>query len=99
MKFKISLGRFKGILYKDIEIVIIEKTAYKIGDTMKFFWQLDNKGKFIRALWMGLFALLFLYVVVWYYSANITIPIVLTVLYIADLGLRYKKIKRSKGYC
>ena len=61
-----------------------------------FFWQLGNKEKFIRALWMGLLALVFLYAAVWYYSADYTIPIVLTVLYIADLGLRYKKIKRSK---
>lgn len=61
-----------------------------------FFWQLDNKEKFIRALWMGLLALTFLYTIVWYNSADFTIPIVLTVLYIADLGLRYKKMKQSK---
>lgn len=61
-----------------------------------FFWQLDNKEKFIRALWMGLLALLFLYAVVGYKSADFTIPILLTFLYIAYLGLRYKKIKRSK---
>lgn len=63
---------------------------------MNFFWQLNNKEKFVRTLWMGLLALIFLYAVVWHYAADITIPIVLTVLYIADLGLRYKKIKRSK---
>lgn len=56
-----------------------------------FFWQLDNKEKFIRALWMGLLVLIFLYAVVWYNSGDFTIPIVLTVLYFADLSLRYKK--------
>lgn len=61
-----------------------------------FFWQLDNKEKFIRALWMGLLGLIFFYAVVWYNSADFTIPIFFTVLYIADLGLRYKKMKRSK---
>lgn len=58
-----------------------------------FFWQLDNKQKFTRALWTGLLVLLFLYAVVWYVDIDFTIPIVLTVLYIADLVFRYKKIK------
>ena len=56
-----------------------------------FFWQLDNKEKFIRALWMGLLVLIFLYAVVWYNSGDFIIPIVLTVLYFADLSFRYKK--------
>lgn len=61
-----------------------------------FFWQLDNKEKFTRVLWKGLIILLFLYTVVWYKDIDFTIPIVLTVLYIADLVFRLKKIKRSK---
>ena len=63
-----------------------------------FFWQLDNKEKFIRALWIGLLVLIFLYAAVWYNSADSTIPIVLTVLYFADLSLRYKKMKRSETH-
>ena len=61
-----------------------------------FFWQLDQKEKFIRVLWSGLFVLLFLYCVAWYKGLNFTIPIVLTILYIVDIGFRYSKIKRSK---
>lgn len=66
---------------------------------MKFFyWNLDNKEKFIRSLWMGLLALLFLYVVVWYCVDDLTIkivfPIGFTILYIIGLSYRYHKIKK-----
>jgi len=65
---------------------------------MKFYWNLDNKEKFIRSLWTGLLALLFLYVVVWYCVDDITIkivlPITLTILYIASLFYRYNKVKK-----
>ena len=59
-----------------------------------FFWQLDNKEKFTRALWTGFLGLIFLYVVVWYYAVDVIFPIVLTALYMAYLVIRYKKIKR-----
>ncbi len=64
-----------------------------------FYWNLDNKEKFIRSLWMGLLALLFLYVVVWYYVDDliikIVLPITLTILYIVGLFYRYNKMKNE----
>lgn len=67
---------------------------------MKFFyWNLDNKGKFIRALWTGLLALLFLYVVVWYFVDDLTVkialPIILTTLYVFGLFYRFNKMKKA----
>ena len=66
-----------------------------------FFWELDNKEKFIRALWTGLLALVFLYVICWYFVDDllikIVIPLALTVIFITDLALRYKKMKRMKA--
>ncbi len=63
-----------------------------------FYWNLDGKGKFIRSLWTGLLALLVLYVVVWYCVDDLTIkiglPITLTILYIAGLFYRYRKLKK-----
>ena len=65
-----------------------------------FIWQLDNREKFIRYLWFGLLALLFLYVIVWYYVDDIAIKILLsiamTILYIIELFFRYKKWKNTK---
>lgn len=62
-----------------------------------FFWKLDNKEKFIRALWTGLLALLFLHVVCWYFVDDllikIVIPFALTIIFITDLARRYKKMK------
>lgn len=65
---------------------------------MKFFyWNLNNKEKFIRSLWTGLLALLFLYVVVWYCIDDLTLKIeiliVCTMLYVIDLFDRYYKYK------
>ena len=66
-----------------------------------FFWELDNKGKFIRALWTGLLALVFLYGVCWYFVDDLliktVIPFALTIIFITDLALRYKKIQRMKA--
>lgn len=67
---------------------------------MKFFyWNLNNKEKFIRSLWTGLLALLFLYVVVWYCVDDLTIKIeiliVCTTLYVFDLFDRYYKYKNE----
>lgn len=66
---------------------------------MKFYRNLDNKEKFIRSLWTGLLALLFLYVVVWYCVDDLTIkivlPITLTILYSAGLFYRYNKSKNE----
>lgn len=67
---------------------------------MKFFyWNLNNKEKFNRSLWMGLVALLFLYVVVWFsvddLTTKIVIPIILTALYVVDLFYRYRKSKNE----
>lgn len=68
---------------------------------MKFFWELNNKGKFIRVFWMGLIALLILYVVCWFVVDDVeikmVIPIVSTIIYIFDLILRYKRVKPMKG--
>ena len=36
-----------------------------------FFWQLDEKEKFIPALWTGVLALIYLYVVCWYVSDDL----------------------------
>lgn len=68
---------------------------------MKFFyWNLNNKEKFVRSLWTGLLALLFLYVVVWYYVDDLTIkivfPITLTIVYIAGLFYRYYKCRNNE---
>jgi len=67
---------------------------------MKFFyWNLNNKEKFIRSLWTGLLALLFLYVVVWYCVDDLTLKIeiiiVCTTLYVIDLFDRYYKYKNE----
>ena len=64
-----------------------------------FYWNLDNKEKFIRSLWMGLLALLFLYVVVWYCVDDLTIkivfPITFTILFIVSLFYRYRKMNKE----
>lgn len=67
---------------------------------MKFFyWDLDDKGKFIRSLWTGALALIFLYVVVWYYvddlATRIGVPIVSTLLYVVGLLFQYRKWKNA----
>ena len=65
-----------------------------------FFWELDNKEKFIRAFWTGLLALIILYAVCWYLVDDliikIVLPVALTIIYIVDLVFRYKKMKRMK---
>lgn len=64
-----------------------------------FFKHLNYKEKFIRALWTGLLALLFLYVVVWNVVDDLTLKIVLplavTVVYLTDLLIRYNRWKRN----
>ena len=64
-----------------------------------FYWKLNKKGKFLRSLWVGLLALLFLYVVSWYYVDDLTIkialPIAFTILYVIDLFYRYRKMKKE----
>lgn len=64
-----------------------------------FYWNLDNKGKFIRSLWSGALALIFLYLVAWSYADNfvmkIGIPIILTLLYVVGVFYRYRKWKNG----
>lgn len=64
-----------------------------------FYWNLDNRGKLIRSLWTGALALIFLYVIAWYYADNfamsIGVPIILTLLYVVDLFYRYRKWKNG----
>lgn len=68
------------------------------GDSVKFFyWNLNDKEKFIRSLWTGVLALIFLYVVIGYYVDDIEIgvPIAFTLLYVVGLFFRYRKWKRT----
>ncbi|QDQ03040.1 hypothetical protein FOH38_22760 [Lysinibacillus fusiformis] len=67
---------------------------------MKFFyWNLNDKEKFIRSSWTGASALIFLYLVVGYYvddlKTKIGVPIVLTLLYVVGLFFQYRKWKRA----
>ncbi|EMR07222.1 hypothetical protein C772_00867 [Bhargavaea cecembensis DSE10] len=75
------------------------KKEYKI-----FYWELDAKGKFIRSLWSGFLALLFLYWAVWFVPAHpafdneffkLWVPIVFTLLYFASLVYKYRKWKKE----
>ena len=68
---------------------------------MKFlFWELDNKEKLFRAFWTGLLVLIVLYAICWYLLDDLiiklVIPVALTIIFIVDLVLRYKKMKRVK---
>ncbi|MGE7987924.1 hypothetical protein [Lysinibacillus fusiformis] len=67
---------------------------------MRFYWDLNNKEKFIRSLWMGSLGLLFLYAVVWYCvddeTTKIIIPTIFTILYAAELFYRYHKWRNKE---
>ena len=85
------------------KVVLVTKANSSMiewGDNVNFFfWNLDNRGKFIRSLWSGALALLFLYGVVWFYAENfgmrLGVPITLTLLYIVDVLYRYRKWKNG----
>lgn len=63
-----------------------------------FFWQLNDKEKLHRVFWTGLLVLTLLYAGVWYKGFNWIVPFLLTALYIADVSIRYQKVKRGKAY-
>lgn len=75
------------------------------GDIKIWYRNLDAKGKFIRSLWGGALALLFLYLVVWFAPLRpsfdnglikMWIPLVGTMLIVIDLAFTYTKWKREE---
>lgn len=68
---------------------------------MKFFyWNLSDREKFIRSLWTGIFALLFLYFAAYTYEGSLFVklylPIIATILMLLSLVYKYRKYKKTE---
>lgn len=69
---------------------------------MKFFyWNLNEKEKLVRSFWFGLVAILLLALVVWKFIEDpltaVIIVSILTVIYLIDISIKFRKYKMIKN--